>query len=172
MRLFGEIVIASLLLVWCLAIRWPTGSESSMAIAEGIAPIQSGIPEVENSSGEVGRWENLSEGSFRLLLKDSQQSKAEMAGGTLSWLGSPKIYANPRGEILIGEGSQLWSRDLRAWRAWMVRDAWELKSAQWEESAEAVGDGVWRLEWQSPQGELISDWRDRDLQIRIPQIRK
>ena len=176
MRSLFEIFVGAVLLICCLMIRWPTGELDPQRDAEAWLRLEDAK---DADPTMTARWEKMAENRARLLVRSAALGVApsvtkasghstEVAQATLTWSDRVMFASNDQGELLIGRGSQIWSRGPVQWRAGLVRDGWEIESAKWVQVHEA---GVWELHWrrsgggESPQGlgETAMERRDRSL---------
>lgn len=155
-RFAVEILLSGLLLGICLSIRMPTGKEYQPT--EAIGRVVFGEVEDEKVDVVMGRWEKMGPEILRLWTR-RPNSAEEQAQSTLTWSGPMRTFTSPLGDLLISEGSQVWSRDPRGWRAWIVRDGWELESAKWRDSS---GDSNWELQWRR-----LNEGESRDVQTEV-----
>lgn len=198
MRSLVEILIGVFLLIGCLMIRWPTGEldpqrdaeawvqldeikdvEPTMTarwekMAENRVRLLTTVPDTSSDTRELSAPSSKSSSKPNLEPKPKSPSASapgpstEVAQATLTWSERVTFTSNARGDLLIGRGSQIWSRGPSHWRAWSVRDGWEIEAAKW---VQVPDGGVWELQWRrtgagpSPQsvGEVQVERRDRDL---------
>ncbi|HRK06711.1 MAG TPA: hypothetical protein PLZ57_02985 [Pseudobdellovibrionaceae bacterium] len=190
-------MIGAVLLIWCLMIRWPTGELDPHREAEAWVTLED-VQAAEEAQGAKdadsrpsARWEKMAENRVRLLVSangltqisgsvssssapksastSAQVHSKEVAQATLTWSDRVTFASNDQGELLIGRGSQIWSRGPTHWRSWLVRDGWELEAAKWVLGHDG---GSWELQWrqtsggESPQGSVKTMVERRDRSLR------